>query len=457
MSNLTSLRWHKKLFAPVDLSPLVYFRMAFGAIMLWEVWRYFNHGWIERYYIEPDFYFKYYGFSWVKPWPDEYMYLHFFILGVLAFCIMVGLWYRIAATLFFVGFSYWFLLDMTQYLNHFYLICLVSFIMIFIPAHRMYALDAYWRPHIRSVSSPAWALWALRLQLGVAYFYGGIAKINADWLRGEPMRLWLSDRTDFPMIGMLFTEEWVVYAFSYSGLLLDLLIVPFLMWKRTYLYACFVGVMFHLMNAELFSIGIFPWFMIAATFVLFYPFAWPDAGKLWTRGAKRLRWKPEVPLKAGERVILVAFCVFVIFQCLMPLRHLLYPGNVSWTEEGHNFSWHMKLRDKASRSMFYVKDTMDQMWEVDPEDFLTRRQANKMASRPDMILQFAHFLVADFRKEGYEDVAIYAEAEASLNGRDYQWIIDPDINLATRSHSLMPAAWIVPLTEPLLGPGAGEE
>jgi hypothetical protein len=141
----------------------------------------------------------------------------------------------------------------------------------------------------------------------------------------------------------------------------------------------------------------------------------------------------------------------------MPLRHLLYPGNVSWTEEGHNFSWHMKLRDKASRSMFYVKDTMDQMWEVDPEDFLTRRQANKMASRPDMILQFAHFLVADFRKEGYEDVAIYAEAEASLNGRDYQWIIDPDINLATRSHSLMPAAWIVPLTEPLLGPGAGEE
>lgn len=123
----------------------------------------------------------------------------------------------LSITLFFLGFTYWFLLDRTQYLNHFYLICLISFLMIFIPAHWMYALDAYWRPSIRAVVAPAWALWVLRLQLGIAYFYGGIAKINGDRLRGEPMRLWLSARTDFPMIGALFTEEWVVYTFSYSG------------------------------------------------------------------------------------------------------------------------------------------------------------------------------------------------------------------------------------------------
>jgi len=51
MSNPTSLPWQKRLFAPINISPLVYFRMAFGAIMLWEVWRYFDYGWIERYYI----------------------------------------------------------------------------------------------------------------------------------------------------------------------------------------------------------------------------------------------------------------------------------------------------------------------------------------------------------------------------------------------------------------------
>jgi len=31
---------------------------------------------------------------------------------------------------------------------------------------------------------------------------------------------------------------------------------------------------------------------------------------------------------------------------LVPLRHLLYPGYVSWNEQGHRFAWQMKLRDK---------------------------------------------------------------------------------------------------------------
>jgi len=174
------------------------------------------------------------------------------------------------------------------------------------------------------------------------------------------------------------------------------------------------------MNAQLFNIGIFPWFMIAATVVLYYPFPWPDPGKVWIKGAGRLRWKPEAPLKIRKRVILTAFCIYMAIQFLMPLRHLFYPGNVSWTEEGHNFSWHMKLRDKESDAVFHVKNATGQMWEVDPEDFLTPRQYNKMANRPDMILQFAHFLVEDFREEGYENVEVYAEVETLLNGRGYQ-------------------------------------
>src|SRR5436309_2939862 len=44
-----------RLFAPVDIASLAFFRVAFGAVMLWEVWRYFNYGWISRYYIEPGF------------------------------------------------------------------------------------------------------------------------------------------------------------------------------------------------------------------------------------------------------------------------------------------------------------------------------------------------------------------------------------------------------------------
>ncbi|MBM3265814.1 MAG: HTTM domain-containing protein [candidate division Zixibacteria bacterium] len=177
-----------RLFTPVDISPLAYFRIAFGMIMLWEVWRYIDHGWIDRYYVQPIFHFTYYGFGWVQPWPEPFMYLHFIVLGALALCIAVGLWYRVTSILFFLAFTYVFLLDMVQYLNHFYLICLVSFLMIWIPAHRTWSVDAWFRPSLLAKTAPAWTLYVLRFQLGIAYFYGGIAKINGDWLRGEPIR-----------------------------------------------------------------------------------------------------------------------------------------------------------------------------------------------------------------------------------------------------------------------------
>lgn len=271
-----------RFFAPVDIASLIYFRIAFGTVMLWEVWRYFSHGWVKRYYIDPTFYFTYYGFGWVRPWPGDGMYLHFVALGALAICILLGLWYRISATLFFVGFTYVFLLDRTNYLNHFYLISLISLLMIVLPAHRAFSLDASRHPEIRSETAPAWALWVLRVQIGIPYFYGGLAKLNGDWLRGEPMRTWLAQNADFPIIGSLLTEEWMVYLFSYGGLLLDLLIVPILLWPRTRVLGYGVALMFHLLNASLFRIGIFPWFMIAATALFFRP-DWPRLiGQWWS-------------------------------------------------------------------------------------------------------------------------------------------------------------------------------
>jgi len=161
MAWLQSFAQH--LFAPIDIASLVYFRIAFGAIMLWEVWRYFSKGWISRYWIDPVMNFTYYGF------------------------------------------------------NHFYLICLISFLMIWMPAHRAFSVDAQQRPAIAAQVAPAWTLWLLRAQLGLVYFYAGVAKLNPDWLAGEPLRTWLAARTDFPVIGHLFTTEWMVYLLSYGG------------------------------------------------------------------------------------------------------------------------------------------------------------------------------------------------------------------------------------------------
>jgi len=179
----------RTLFRQVDIASLVFFRIAFGTVMLWEVFRYLRGDRIYRYWIDPSFHFTYPFFGWVHPWPGEGMILHFYLLGVLSVLIIVGLFYRLSMALFFVGFTYVFLLEQAQYLNHFYFVSLVSFLMIFVPAHRAASIDALIRPKLRSATTPVWALSLLAGQMGIVYFFGGIAKINRDWLRGEPMRL----------------------------------------------------------------------------------------------------------------------------------------------------------------------------------------------------------------------------------------------------------------------------
>jgi vitamin K-dependent gamma-carboxylase len=367
---------------------------------------------------------------------------------VLAICILLGVVYRASMTLFFLGFTYVFLLDKAQYLNHFYLISLISLLLIFFPAHRALSLDAWLRPALRSHTALAWTLWMLRAQLAIVYFYGGIAKLNGDWLNGEPMRLWLAERTDFPLIGGLFTEEWLVYLFSYGGLLFDLLFVPLVLWRRTRLLALAGGVGFHLMNSLLFNIGIFPWFMIAAN-LLFLP---PD----WLRrlfGKCLPEATPPEKLPVWQRqhsLLLAALGIYFAVQLLMPLRHFLYPGDVSWTEEGHRFSWHMRLRAKTGTARYYVTDPVtDTSWEVPLHDYLTERQIEQMVTQPDMLLQFSHYIAGVLRQEGLPDIEVRVRALVSLNGRTPRLLVDSEVDLAALPHSLLPAAWIMPLDEPL--------
>ena len=438
------------LFSSVDIASLVYFRIVFGSIMLWEVWRYFEHNWIARYWIKPRLHFTYPGFDWVQPWPGQGMYIHFIGLGILATCILLGLCYRISAVLFCLGFTYIFLLEKARYLNHFYLICLISFLLIFIPSHRLLSLDAWRYPRIQRHTVPAWMLWLLRFQLAIPYFYGGLAKINSDWLQGEPMRMWMAARTDFPIIGSLFTEEWMIYLLSYGGLVLDLLVVPCLIWRKTRPFAFAAAVIFHLMNARLFSIGIFPWFMIGAT-AMFFPPDWPRR-LLWLhRSTEHNLTQPSRRSRPSYRSLTLSLLgTYCALQLLLPFRHYLYPGNVSWTEEGHRFAWHMKLRSKKAKARFTVtRPPNHSVLLIEPKEFMPRWQARKMATRPDMILQFSHFLARTFGQDKPESIEVRADVMASLNGRQYQRLIDPNIDLSKQPRTLSSNQWILPLDIPL--------
>ena len=447
--------WRSRLFAPVDIAPLVWFRIAFGLIMAWEVWRYFDHAWISCYFVEPKFYFTYYGFSWVHPWPGQGMHWHFAGLGALALAIAAGFFYRVASVLFFLGFTYVFLLDQTRYLNHFYLVCLYAFLLMFVPAHRAFAVDAR-RPERRAGTVPAWTLWVLRAQIGVVYFMGGVAKLNWDWLRGQPMKMWLGERTDFPIIGKYFVEDWVPYAFSYGGLLFDLGIAVLVLWRRTRWLGFGLATIFNFMNARLFHIGIFPWLALGATVLLFIspkwlPEPWPELWKGPQGGPSAGPPPAAWPWTRRQQWTVGLLGAWLAFQVLVPLRHLVfYPGNPEWTEEGHRFAWRMKLRSKDASIRIVARDpATDRSHELDPLTFVTERQLKEMLDRPDMVLQLAHHVAREWRREHGTPLEVRMRVKATLNGRAEQLLIDPGVDLAAQPRNLRPASWIKSLTTPL--------
>lgn len=457
-----------RLFAPVDNSSIVLFRIAFGLIMLWELKNYLSYGWVASQYIDPSFLFPYAGFEWVRPWPGIGMYVHYYALAVLAVCIMVGFAYRISATLFWLGITYILLLDKAHFLNHMYLVTLISFLMIFVPANRDFSVDAMRRPSLRSSTAPAWALVLLAAQVAIVYVYGGFAKINGDWLRGEPMRTWLANESDLPIVGRWVTDEWFVYLVSYAGLLLDLFIVPLLLWPRTRWLAVIALVLFHRFNAAMFSIGIFPVFATAAI-VLFLPPELPrriatairstfTAQHRRTRRPRRGHLDDTTPEAASplpfmqrpftQRATIALLVGYVAIQLLVPLRHYLYPGNPAWTDQGDRFAWRMMLHSKVGDVTFEVTDPQSgTRWEVDPRTYLTNHQAGAILGQPDMLLQFSHFLADEWRKDGYDGVEVRAQSMISLNARDRYPIVDPTVDLAAENLSMWDADWITSLEE----------
>lgn len=441
-------RFVDELFSPVDASTLGAFRILFGAVMLWETLRYFVEGRILRYYVEPSFLFAYELFPFVAPWPGDGMYVHFALMAVFALGILLGFHTRLATLLFGLAYTYVFLLDKAQYNNHYYLIILLSLLMVVVRAGRWASIDQWRRPEPAVV--PLWNLLLLRAQIFLVYFYAGVAKLNADWLGGEPMRSWLAARSSYPVLGRFFESEAAAYFFSWGGALFDLSIGFLLLSRRTLPIAFAAILFFNLTNHWLFDIGVFPYLMICATIL----FDEPDVPRRFLGGSAPPLVADPADARPRHRTVVLALCgAYLAVQALLPLRHLLYPGPVSWTEEGHRFSWHMKLRSKRGKVRFWVTDpATGRTWEAEPTADLTPRQIGKMSVRPDMILQYVHHVRDRLRRRGIDPV-IRVDARMSLNGRPFQPAIDPTVDLAKEPLRLLaPAPWLVPL-DPTLEPG----
>jgi len=412
----------KYLSKQTNAAPLAVFRVLFGIMMLISAIRFWYHGWIEKLYITPSFHFKYYGFSWVQSL-GNYTYILFVIYIISSVFIALGYKYRIAIITFFVTFTYIELIDKTTYLNHYYFISMLSFLLIFLPANAQFSLDAYFKQK-EYTYIPKWTIDSIKLLLGIVYFYAGLAKLNSDWVfRAMPLKIWLPSKYDIPLIGKnLMQQEWFHYAMSWSGMLYDLVIPFLLLYKPTRKLAFLAVVLFHVFTRILFPIGMFPFIMIIATLIFF------DANfhfkiiqflnkKICFRFKKQAIEKIE-SFPRYNKTIIGILALFLSFQLLFPWRYILYPGELFWTEEGYRFSWRVMLMEKAGHTVFKIVDgETKKFFYVDNKDFLTPFQEKQMSFQPDFILEYAHYLGNHFKNQGHKNIEVYVDSYVALNGR----------------------------------------
>jgi vitamin K-dependent gamma-carboxylase len=439
-----------RLFAPVDAASLALFRIGFGLVMAWWAIDYLTTGRVQNFYVTPKFHFTYYLFDFVRPWPGAGMQWHFVALTLLALAIAAGLLYRVAAVLFALGFTYVFLLDRTNYQNHYYLVALVSWLLTLLPLNRTWSVDALESSVPRAPTLPAWMLWLVRFHVALPYVFGGLAKFDADWFAGAAMRQLLATHSGWPIVGPWFQTDAAIACFLWGGLLFDLTIVPLLLWRPTRGLAYVLCLGFHALNAVLFHIHIFPWLMMAATTVFFEP-DWPRR----LLGMARMKLPAPTPLtwsalSRGARAGLMLACVYCGFHVVWPLRHHVYAGNSSWNERGHYFSWRMMLRGKTSAVRYYLTDPKTgETWHPNLRPYLTVEQVGKFSRDPEMILHLAHFLAAEERRLHGREVEVRALVLTSLNGRKPELLIDPNVDLVKEPRGLHVREWIMPQTEPL--------
>ncbi|HYQ41130.1 MAG TPA: HTTM domain-containing protein [Polyangiaceae bacterium] len=436
-------RLSEALNRPLDAASVAAFRVAFGAMLLISTVRFFAHGWVREFYGVPTHFFSYWGFGWVRPLPLFGMYALYALIALAAACLMVGIASRAAAALGAFCFGYAHFCDKANYLNHYYLITLLLALLAFLPVDREFSLRIRRRPEQRRGQVRAWVLYLLRFQIGVVYVFGGVGKLNVDWLlHGEPLRIWLSANAELPLLGRILNEPWTAYLFSWCGALFDLSIVPLLLFRRTRVAAYALVLVFHVLTALLFRIGMFPWIMIANATIFWSP-SWPRHAL--ARMLGRAGAPPEGVAGApiGAKSGAFASCYLVV-QVLLPLRSALYPGNTLWTEEGFRFAWRVMLIEKAGSLEFEVVDRAGRRYAVSPRRYLTPFQARMACTQPDMVLQLAHWIANDYSERGAGPVRVYADSEVSFNGRFRQRMIDPTQDLAVARDGLAAKPWILP-------------
>lgn len=442
------------LFNRIDNSQIIVFRIFFGLLMMVECWGAIATGWVKETFVDPQISFTFIGFEWTQFLLGNTMYYIFGFLGLLGVMIMLGAFYKFSSFIFAVGWSLVYFMQKTHYNNHYYLVMLIAWFMVFIPANRYKAIDVWLWPRIRSNYTYNWTRLIFILQLLIVYTFAAVAKLYPGWMNGDFLMLryrsvavWANKEIQWePLTHTLQSREFA-QLFSWLGFGFDLLIVPLLLWKRTRIGALLAALFFHIFNSITLQIGIFPYFALALAVFCFPPEAIRSV--FFPRKTSFVPGSNEFqPRHKNQVVFTFVFFLYIAWQVYLPLRHWTIPGDVLWTEEGHRLSWRMMLRTKSASAKFYIVDKKGQKRErVNLDEYMTSFQKRSVFGRADMTWQFAQYLKKQYAKKG-KDVSVYVDSKLSINGGPYFPYIDEKTDLGSVKWNYFGhQQWILPEPE----------
>ncbi|WP_282123340.1 HTTM domain-containing protein [Algibacter mikhailovii] len=429
------------LFKHIDNSSLVIFRIIFGLLCFLESVGAIFTGWVKRTLVDPEFTFNFIGFEFLQPLPGNGMYYYYAIMGVFGLLIMVGFKYRLSMISFALMWSATYLMQKSSYNNHYYLLILLSGLMVFLPAHKQASVDALRHPELKRDSMPQWCQYVIILQLFIVYTYASLAKLYPDWLDATVVANLMRGKQNYFLVGEMLQQKWFHYFLAYGGILFDGLIVPLLLFKPTRKYAFFTSIFFHLFNSFVLQIGIFPYLSLA--FTLFF-FPAEQIQKRWLK-KKPFYAKGEVIIPKMRTPIIIVLLIYFCIQIGLPVRHHFIEDDVLWTEEAHRLSWRMMLRTKSGFITYWVENkATGKRFKIDLDHYLSAKQKRSASTKPDVIWQFSKRLKDKFKKDG-QDVAVYVHSMLSVNGKPYKQFINPDVDIASVEWDVFKhSPWILP-------------
>lgn len=433
----------KFLFKRIDNTGLSLWRIAFGLLITIEAFGAIVLGWVKEVLVEPQFTFNFIGFDFLQPLPGTGMYYYFLLMGVFGILVMLGYKYRWSMAAYALMWTCVYLMQKTAYNNHYYLLMLLCWMMVFFPSGRYLSLDSLKRGY-KKYDMPNWVKVVFILQIWIVFTYAAIAKMYPQWLDGSVPKLFMNGKSDYWLIGPILQQSWVHYSIVYFGILFDMFIIPLLLWKRTRVFGFCLSLFFHLFNSIVFQVGIFPYMSIAFAFFFFTPETLIGFFRL----KRPVFMEDAITIPSFKSLGLYFFGIYFVIQLVLPLRHWFIKDDVLWTEEGHRLSWRMMLRSRSGMLIFWVEDKNTGERNNYPYNpLLSAKQRKSVRSRPDFIWQMAQ-RIKKIEAEKGKDVAVYVSCQVKINNGRYFSFIDPDVDLsAEKWHPFQHHDWILPSPE----------